>query len=155
MYCLWSLDVQTATGDLEAVIRRVYRDGAPADSKTCSELSIRVRNYWRGNYLNWSMLLITIISIVVIITTEVFSSHSYPLPLSSLDKSSLSPLSINFPNPPCHNFNNMPLPIPNINTPPTPLPLHLPQHLDTILLKPRFPLPHFLPVFARKRNMLS
>jgi hypothetical protein len=69
MYCLLYLDVQTATYGLEAVVRRVYRDGAPADSKTCSELSIRVRNCWRRNYLNCSMLLITITSIVVIITT--------------------------------------------------------------------------------------
>jgi hypothetical protein len=77
------------------------------------------------------------------------------LPTATLDKSSLFTLSINLPNPPCHNFNNMPLPIPNINTPPTPLPLHLPKHLDAILLKPRFPLLHFLPVFTRKRHMLS
>jgi hypothetical protein len=63
------------------------------------------------------------------------------LPTATLDKSSLFTLSINLPNPPCHHFNIMPLP--------------LPKHLDAILLKPRFPLLHFLPVFTRKRHMLS
>jgi hypothetical protein len=63
--------------------------------------------------------------------------------------------SINLPNPPRHNLNNMPLPIPHINTPPTQFPLHSPQNLHPLLLKMLLPLPQLLNPITRKRDMLS
>ena len=63
--------------------------------------------------------------------------------------------SINLPNPPRHNLNNMPLPILHINTPPTQFPLHRPQNLYSLLLKVLLPLPQLLYSITRERDMLS